>query len=380
MPIVSSITLDPVAETNPPFNDLFSFQYDKYSLNIQDLPIPKGCHVYTPDNHDDYHCLMLWQPAPELGAPKWIRGGKRILIGVYRDEGRSSTPIQMTNQIIQWSRVSTTLTIFCPKKHYLNIGDSVNLSNINTPALVTTVIALPTSTQFQVSVANIGLNSGIEAGWAKTLPVDITNQYVVFRLLPSFSPVSIATILEILADATPNIVTKRTTLTNIKTGINENRTIATIVAGNSRINRQQIDERKKPLVQNYDAAGQVILPPHRFAKTDNESVYITSPYITQYNTVANSDPRVFVYDYYGFDLNDKMRGPFYSSNIIAYGSTSNNGIIRLLNNNSVIYSENLHDRFGDFVTGITSTNLLKTRKPVQPIRTDQHNFPYKSPL
>lgn len=76
----------------PPFNDPGHESYDLVSIEAASLPKPLGCYVYTPDNYDDYQCLSIWQPAPELGARTWTRNGQRILIGVYRDEGREVIP------------------------------------------------------------------------------------------------------------------------------------------------------------------------------------------------------------------------------------------------------------------------------------------------
>jgi hypothetical protein len=72
----------------PDFNLPTDSRYDAMSAAVLDLPPPAGCYVYEPDNHDDYQCLALWQPAPELGARQWTRHGRRILLGLYRDEGR----------------------------------------------------------------------------------------------------------------------------------------------------------------------------------------------------------------------------------------------------------------------------------------------------
>lgn len=72
----------------PPFDAPTDAAYDAMAVKPSDLPRPAGCHVYAPDNYDDYTCLVLWQPAPELGARLWTRNGRRILIGVYRDQGR----------------------------------------------------------------------------------------------------------------------------------------------------------------------------------------------------------------------------------------------------------------------------------------------------
>lgn len=287
---------------SPNFNDPLSATYAEISCHRDDIPTHHGCYVYTPDNYDDYQCIALWQPAPELGAREWTRNGKRILIGVYRDEGRMSQP-----------------------------------------------------------------------GY------DFFNDYVVFRLLPTFKPVPIALIREILEVAEPEHSRANVTLTDIQTGVMQVKSeIQTYSSSMSyRRHRQQLDELKKPLRQVYDAKGRVIPPDLRFTKTANAALYFNVPMVNQWDPIPATNPYLPVYDFYGFPLNDASRGPFFAHDIIKYDSSNAVGLSRRLNGGSAIYDGIIHDVFGDYVIGARSNNTVVTRKPVQPLLVDHHNTPYK---
>lgn len=364
---------------NPPFNDPFAAEYDELSMHHSELPKPAGCYVYEPDNHDDYQCLAIWQPAPELGAREWIRNGKRILIGLYRDEGRETQAQPYT--AMTWTRSSAVLTVTCAKAHHLAVGDPVSLEGINTPGFSTATVTSVSGLTFQTITAIVGATSGAGV-YAPEKLINFVEDYVVFRLLPTFRPVSIATVLEILDGADPLHSRKQVNLTNITTGDVQQTTEITTRTTSAlyRRHRQQLDELNKPLRQTYDARGRVIKPDLRFSKHANAKLYVNVPMVNQHDPIPTANNSLPVHDFYGFDLNDPTRGPFYRSDIVKYDNSSAVGLSRFMNNGSTVYAGIIHDVFGDYVVGARSNNTLITRKPVQPLLVDHHNTPYKRPI
>lgn len=361
---------------SPNFNDPFSTTYNEVSCHRNDLPTYRGCYVYTPDNHDDYQCLALWQPAPELGAREWTRNGKRILIGVYRDEGRT---VQRQPLLpMTWTLAGTTLTVVTDRPHHLSIGVEVELAAApETSALVTSI---QSSTVFTVEVTP-GSATG-NGAWSPTAEIDFFNDYVVFRLLPTFKPVSVALIRDILAAAEPELSRANVTLTDIRTGATQVKSEVQTFSSSMlyRRHRQQLNELQQPLRQIYDARGRVIPPDLRFTKHANAALYFNVPMVNQWDAIPTSNASLPAYDFYGFPLNDASRGPFYAADIIRYDSSNAVGLGRRTNGGSAIYSGVIHDVFGDYVVGSRSNNTLITRKPVQPLLVDHHNSPYKRAL
>lgn len=364
--------------TAPPFNAPFDPGYDDVSMFHLDVPAHPGCYVYTPDNYDDYQCFALWQPAPELGAPEWTRNGQRILIGVYRDEGRA--PARQPFTAMTWARTGATLTVTCSKAHHIQPGAVVDLADVNVLSATVTVNAV-TDLTFQAAIEDVGALSGTGAYSPEQL-VDFAESYVVFRLLPLFKPVSISTVYAILAGANPEQARTTVTLTDIQSGATQQ--AASLQAKTTSIlyrrHRQQLDELQRPLRQLYDARGRVIQPGLRFSKRANAQLYVNVPMVTQHDPLPTANTHLPAHDYYGFSLNNVNRGPFYRSDIVYYDSNAVLGINRYVNNGAVVYAGNIHDVFGDFVVGARSNNTLVTRKPVQPLLVDQHNTPYKRPI
>lgn len=365
---------------SPNFNEPFSTVYDEISCHRDDLPTHHGCYVYTPDNHDDYQCLALWQPAPELGARQWTRNGKRILIGVYRDEGRM--PQRRPPTMMSWTLYGTLLTVTTNEAHRLHVGEGVTLSGatigFNNDYVVTGVNS-PT----QFTVENPFPDSAAGPGSYSPLnDIDFFNDYMVFRLLPTFKPVPIAVIRDILAAAEPELSRANVTLTDIQTGVTQVKSeIQTYTSSTQyRRHRQQLDELKKPLRQVYDARGRVIPPDLRFTKNANAALYFNVPMVNQWDPIPSANPYLPAYDFYGFPLNDATRGPFNATDIIRYDSSNAVGLGRRVNGSSPIYTGVIHDVFGDYVVGARPNNTLIVRKPVQPLLVDHHNTPYKRAL
>lgn len=364
---------------SPNFNDPFSSAYDDVSCHHDDLPTHHGCYVYTPDNHDDYQCLALWQPAPELGAREWTRNGKRILIGVYRDEGRVNQ--RQPTTAMTWTLNANVLTVTTVKPHRLLTGELVQLFSTVEPDLTLPVVAVLSPTSFTVDSPISGVDAQPGA-YSPLKDVDFANDYVVFRLLPSFKPAPVALIREILAAAEPELSRANVTLTDIRTGLFQVKSEVQTFSSSMlyRRHRQQLDELQRPLRQVYDAKGRVVPPDLRFTKNANAALYVNVPMVNQWAAVPTANEWLPAYDYYGFPLNDVSRGPFYATDIVRYDSGNALGLSRRVNGNSAIYTGVIHDVFGDYVVGARANNTLVTRKPVQPLLVDHHNTPYKRAL
>lgn len=363
--------------TSPNFNDPFSAAYDEISCHRDDLPTHNGCYVYTPDNYDDYQCLAIWQPSPELGAREWTWNGKRILIGVYHDEGRRSQRRPLTP--MSWTLLGSTLTVDTLEAHRMQVGDEVELFGLPSAQHMFIVTQ---QTRYQFSVECSGINGTGAGAYSPVKEVNFFNDYMIFRLLPTFKPAPVALIRSLLAAAEPELSRATVALTDIHTGLSqlksEVQTVTSAVI--HRRHRQQLDELNRPLRQIYDAKGRVIPPDLRFTKTTNAALYANVPMVNQWDPIPTSNAFLPAYDYYGFPLNDDSRGPFFATDIIHYDSANTFGIGRRVNNASQIYAGQLHDAFGDYVVGARANNTLIVRKPVQPLRVDHHNMPYKQAL
>src|ERR1035437_11184875 len=94
----------------PGFNDPFNPYYDQFSIKTNTLVVPNHFDHFVPDNQNDYQCSMVITPSIQKGAIKWTLNGKCITIGIYKDEGRSTTqrpPITGLN----WTRSGLFVTI-----------------------------------------------------------------------------------------------------------------------------------------------------------------------------------------------------------------------------------------------------------------------------
>lgn len=365
--------------TSPALDSPFDIAYDAVSCHSDDVPSNSGCYVYKPDNYDDYSCIAIWQPAPELGARTWTRFGRRILIGVYKDEGRpvSYLPPGLGTLSATFVLADGILTVTCAEPHGLLAGDFVDVSG--TPAPIRqTVLKVVSATTF--TTATTGANGSGACLW-RPVRVDFSETHVVFRLLPTFTVVPVQVVRDILAAADPQLSRRNVSLTNILTGqetlTSEVQTYTSNVI--YRRHRQQLSESSKPLPQRYDARGRVIPIDLRFSRTANAKLYLNAPNVSQHNPLPTSNATVPVFDYYGFQINDVARGPYYAADLVTYDSSSVTGIKRKTLDDVTLYTGPLHDEFGNFVIGVRANNTTIVRQPVQPLFVDHHGTPYKAP-
>jgi hypothetical protein len=335
--------------------------------------------------------LALIQPAPELGAKSWTMFGQRILLGVFRDEGRPAN-VQTPRQC-QWLRTGDKLFIGTDRPHRLAVGDEVKLYAVNLSMIETTVSRIFNDTEFECPIPNIGDLYGIFGSFQPLKPFDFAEENIVFRFLPSFKLVTIEQVNQMFADCqrvvSSALVYLNSPLTNERIKFAHKLAQAPLPVKNSNgssqggeLNRQQFNSLGQPLQAFYDARG---LPVKRnklvHSKFQTDLLIDNPPLIAEehsFNPTANS--RIYAYDFYGFDINDPSRGPYNRSDIIAYSADSPDGLVRLLDQRGVpIYQGPIYDEFSNFVLGATADNTLYGRAPIMPIEVDQFNQPYAKP-
>lgn len=426
--------------TAPAFNEPFDPYYDQYSISHLDFAVPDHFDIYVPEfvNEIDFQCLSVICPSTNKGAKQWTYGGKWLTIGVYRDEGRD--PAQRPpSTALNWSRSSTTLTIIDPSGHRLRTADLVNLYNINVPSLLKAPITIINSTTFTVRVPLYGDSSGSNGAYQPTELYNFYEQNYVFRLLPSFSLVPWSLIQELFASSAPDVVPQQREMFNITTGIsnllprgisksiNYNLPLSGKPNGdNLPLDRrfgQVYDENGNPLKISYIANGQPVssksydspkLSSHvgfnspltnedvaygeTYRITDSNDQRITS--ISGYSGYSGaitydlrilnlprddalSDTRVYVFDFYGGEINDPHRAPYFRTDLITRDETKPapfDNILRAEQNGVPYYSKNLYDIFNNRVFGIQENNATVVRENLLPLQLDRFNRPIKSPI
>lgn len=374
--------------TSPSLAQPFDPGYDVYSMWRADLRVPDCCHVYKPDNNVDYACDLIIEPAPELGSRLWTLRGKRILIGVYKDEGRAAG--RRPARVVSWTRSVNRVRMVDTAPHHLRVGETVNVFNINTDEARVKVLKVIDAYTFEFKALATGPTSGVDGAWQPLADVNFYEQYIVFRLLPSYKLVPWQSVTALLAQCQPTYASAPVDLTDINTGsiVRTSRSVfndSLLTSSGSRsgteLHRQQFDENGKPLTWTYNSYGYPSETREVSSKTANVLKQVEPPLVNELgSTSGTTNNRLYVYDYYGFELNDVNRAPYFTDDIITYDPDEPNNIKRKGNGQTAFYSGPLHDAFGNFVLSATETNQVVTRRPVLPLEVDQFNHPYKSPL
>lgn len=387
--------------TSPAFNTPFDPAYDVYSVNRLDFAIPDHFDIYVPEfvNEIDFQCLSVICPNPEKGAKRWTYRGKWLTIGVYRDEGREAAQRPPTVGL-SWVRSSTTLTITDPAGHRLKTGDLVDLYNINVQSLLKKKITVISPTSFTVKVPLFGASSGVNGAYQPSDLYNFYEQNYVFRILPSFQLVPYSLIQQLFADSAPvpepavrelyNVTTAKSVLLprgKSKTVNYDLPSTARPIVDTLPLGRrfgQIYDESGKPLKIEYRSDGQPVdstaydeehLDPHkRF-----NSPLVNDPLMED----VTQDAWVHVYDFYGFEINDPNRGPYFRTDLITRDTEKPapyNNIKRASQNGVPYYAGKLYDKFGNLVIGIQTNNATVIRKNLLPLRLDRFNKPEKLPI
>lgn len=380
--------------TIPQFTEPFHPFYDIFSISRFDFSIPSHFDVYQPDfiNSIDFQCLSVICPNPAKGAIKWTKNGRWITIGIYKDEGRS--PAKRPPTIgLTWSRVNKVLTIVDPAGHRLRTGDLVNLYNVNIGQVLRQPITVINETTFTAPTVIIGPMSGNNGAYQPSNEYKFSEENYVFRLLPSFKLIPIEEIQQLFLDSAPSQYPQTRELYNItknqriKTPQNKSNDVNyDLPIGNSVISEksiletrfdQQYDENNKPLKISYYEDGQ----PVQLTNYDEKRLNLKIGFNQVPSNLTGQD-RVVVYDFYGLEINDINRGPFYSASLITRDQDKPgpiDNIARAEQNGEPYYSGKLYDVFGNLVIGIQDNNATVSRNNLLPLKIDRFNRPVKLP-
>lgn len=369
----------------PGFNDPFNPFYDQFSIDADTLTLPIHFDQYAPVNQTDYHCLMVIAPSISKGATKWTLNDKYITIGIYSDEGRAPAQRPLIAGLT-WTRFGQVITITDPNGHTLKVGDSINLTNVNisilTNMIVTSVID---AYHFTFNGSVLGATSGSTATYQDNFLTNFRSTRIVFRLLPSFALVPFSTIQQIFIDSAPSPQAAARSIYNVTTAAvvkipnassaTTNYELPTKVVPKdellplSRRFDQVYNEAGLPLSIKYLNSGDSVVVNNVDSPTKNDQIF--------YNLPVNptSDPYISVYDYYGVEINDPTRGPFFSTTNVIRDVTIQGDINNIVNTTS---DTMLTDSFGNLVIGVQSNNALVVRKQVLPLVVDSFNRPSKA--
>lgn len=382
------------------FNDPFNAYYDIYSVRTNELDIPAHLDRYLPVNQDDAACLGIYVPSIPRGSKLWTKFGKWITIGLFRDEGREPA-LQPPSTGLGWTRVGNTLTI--SDVSHLKVGDRVNLYNLNLAyPLLDFPVSAATTLTFSIQVPALGPTSGVNGAWQHVKETNFYEERVVFRLLPSFKLVPYQDILDIFDESAPDEAPPTRSIYNVTTASQTRLPTGKSSSTNYDLPRRgaSISDRltlRRRFNQAYDETGTPLPlkylddgredPVNRVdSPYKNEKILFNTPVQEeiQYGDDPTEDERIYVYDFYGLDLNDPTRGPYFASNIIQRDievPAPRNNIARRLNNSGdPIYPGKLFDNFGNRVVGIQENNALLARSQILPIALDSFNRPVGTPV
>jgi hypothetical protein len=381
--------------TSPAFNTPFDPYYDLYSISKLDFAVPDHFAIYPPEfvNSIDFQCLSVICPDPDLGAKQWTYRGRWITLGIYRDEGRETSQRPPTVDLT-WTRSSTTLTITDPAGHRLRNGDFVDLYNINVPSLPRKPITVINANTFTVKVPLFGASSGALGAYQPSDKYNFYEQNIVFRLLPSFQLVPWSFVQQLFQDSAPDEFPQIRELFNITT-----QTVKQLPRGKSKSTNYDLPTTGRPIVETvplarrfgqvYDEAGN---PLKVFYRSDGQPVPLENfdePKLDPNRAFNSPDvnpvppDRVQVYDFYGLEINDVNRGPYFRTDLITRDLDKPapiNNIKRAEQNGVPYYRGKLYDRFMNLVIGIQENDMTVIRQNLLPLKLDRYNRPAKPPL
>lgn len=372
----------------PDFNDPFHSFYDQFSIHVADFVMPAHFDQYVPDNQTDYACVNVIAPDPAKGAVEWTLNDAWITIGIYQDEGRPATQRPATSGL-SWTRSGYTVTINDPN-HKLHVGDTVNVLNINAPVLENVaVLSVVAGASFTFNGLVTGTSSGSSASYQENFATNFYENYRVFRLMPSFLLLPYADVLAIFAATAPTPATPQKTLYSITTDTNVNVPTGSSESTNYQLPTVVLPTSSKSALprrfgQVYDASGQPL--PLTYLQ-DGYPVFVNNvdspnknPQIFYNNPVnPSSDPYIYVYDYYGLQINDASRGSTYSTGNVTRNVSVSGDLNNFTISPSIGYNRTLNDLFGNLAIGVQQDNALVIRKQVLPLEVNYFNKPVKNP-
>jgi len=109
---------------------------------------------------------------------------------------------------------------------------------------------------------------------------------------------------------------------------------------------------------------------------------VDSPYSNAqtFFTVPPADQKLRIYDFYGLNLNDPQRGPYFSDQNVTISQIDHVTLeVRKDHLGNLIYASTLNDEFGNQVIRGSSSLALKIKKQLLPLELDSFNRPIKEP-
>lgn len=390
--------------TTPDHDDFFNTAYDLYSIKSREFQLPSHFDVYTPEykNQVDANCVAVIAPSLERGAKVWTKNGRWITIGIYRDEGRETAQRPaITN--LSWTRSGTILTFSNARTDLLRVGDIINFTANVTLFGVAVTFVDRLANIFQVETYATGATSGSTGSWQESEETNFYETHYVFRLLPSFKLITYYEVLEYFENSVPEATPPVRELYNVTsasvvkvpTGASSstnysvpNRSVPTTdrLPLSRRFN-QAYDENGAPLKLEYLPDGTPVPVSQVDSPNKNDRLIYNQPItreppLNQYD-ITSGDDRVYIYDYYGFDVNSNARGPYYASDLITRDFDIDSFIGNIYrkedSHGDPLFAGQLFDAFGNPVIGIQANNATIARQPILPLTLDSFNRPTKAP-
>lgn len=380
--------------------DNFHEYFTSYSVYVKDMEIPSHIAVYSPDNNDSGECIAVLTPEPNLGAKKWTINGHWITIAMFKDTGREPgyKPI---HDSISWVRYGDQLVVYDTQKHQLILGEEVKHSMTNVGSLTTTVTKIINDYTFIVTTTDAGATYGSSSTTGSYYQglryVDFPEEYAVFRLLPSFRLVTWDFVKSIFDASTPSTFLTRRSLVEVTSGrelkvsnlitkdVNYTVPYAKSSDTNPPLDRrfnQRYDEDGNPLAMKYNQLGYPIDPNFVDSKYKNNPPRLNTTVGYTLNGMP-FNPRVYVYDFYGLEINDPNRGPWNDIELIGRDETVSGNIGNIKRKTDIFgniyYQGPLYDEFGNVAIGIQDNNALVTEQNVLPLSLDPFSHPIKAP-
>lgn len=394
--------------TSPGFNVIFDPAFDVYSIPVNTFSLPAHWDIYLPDNQTgDFNCRSVICPNPEAGSTIWTRNGKYIAVGVYRDEGRPATQFPFRTGL-PWQRIGNQIIFTDTQPHGLVVGDKVNLANVNVnTATGVSVINVYNATQFAANTGSIGATAGVDGAYQPSRIKNFFEENLVFRYLPDFRLVPATEILQLFTDSAPsqdystrylnNLTTNQTVL--VPRVRNENVDYSTLEEKLNQIFRataqpdlrfnQAFDEDGEELEIKYNEAGFPLTFVNVDSPFSNEQVRYNQPLVRELplpDESPDSDDRVYCYDFYGFEINDPTRSPFFAIDLVVRDETValpppvlNNIELKEQNGQPLYAGGFIQDVYGSKVIAIQENNATVVRKQILPLALDIFNRPVKLP-
>lgn len=392
--------------TAPAFNDYWNPAYDLYSVPVEQFSVPLWWDIYLPDpgNNVDYQCRSVIVPNPALGARRWTLNGDYICLGIYRDEGRPNTAFP-TRSGLSWIRLGLQLVINDPAGHGLKVGETVNVANVNVASLPNaTVTNVYNAQQFVVQTYGVGLSNGDLGSYQPTRTKSFYEENLVFRLLPSFKLVPYATVAQLFSESAPlqdystrylwNLTTDQPVMVpRVRNQSVDYSTLESKLRYRGSFNsdrrfNQAFDEAGEELQVEYNSYGFPVFINQVDSPYSNTQVRLNSPRAKELplpDESPDADDKPYVYDFYGFEINDPARGPYFASDLITRDPSVDGIVNNLLRKGNAgqppFYSSKfVNDVFGNWVIGIQENNATVVREPVLPLSLDAFNRPNKAPF